>query len=82
VAGGVVVLAVPAVAGSPADDALHPVGAFLLGARVLAEAPGADEAALPARLAAAGFEIAGLARVPSDPFHDYVIATKTNSRKG
>jgi hypothetical protein len=78
--GGVAIIAVPGVAGSPADDALHPVGAFLLGARALA-ARAAAQAPLPARLAAAGFEIRGLARVPSDPFRDYVVVNKPVSQR-
>lgn len=78
--GGVAVLAVPAVSDSPADDALHPVGAFLLGARALAASRAhAATTPLPARLAAAGFEVRALARVPSNPFRDYVLVTKTAS---
>jgi hypothetical protein len=55
------------------------VGTFLLGARAL-EAPRArDAGALPARLAAAGFDVRALARVPSDPFRNYLVVTKTDS---
>jgi hypothetical protein len=80
-AGAVAVLAAPALSDSPADDALHPMGAFLLGARALG-APCAPPASapLPARLAAAGFEVTALARAPSDPFRDYVVVTKPVSR--
>jgi hypothetical protein len=80
--GGVALLAVPALSDSPADDALHPVGAFLLGARALEAAGLAAEpaAALGARLARAGLSIDAVARVPSDPFRDYLIAHKPDSR--
>jgi hypothetical protein len=75
--GGVGVLALPALSDSPADDTLHPVGAFLLGARALdARAPAGGAPVLPARLAAAGFEVSALARVPSDPFRDYLVIRK------
>jgi hypothetical protein len=77
--GGVAVLAVPALSGSPADDSLHPVGPFLLGAHALAPRARRVGTPLPARLAAAGFEVSGLARVPSDPFRDYVVVKKTSS---
>jgi hypothetical protein len=79
--GGTAVIAVPALSGSPADDSLHPVGAYLLGARALAapvtDGTGAD--ALGARLAAAGLVVRGLARVASDPFCNYLIARKPDS---
>jgi hypothetical protein len=80
--GGVAVLAVPALSDSPADDTLHPVGAFLLGARALTP-PAARAGVTPpsSRLAAAGFEVRGLARVPADPFRDYVVVTKPVSPK-
>jgi hypothetical protein len=81
VEGGVAVLAVPALTGSPSDDALHPVGAFLLGARALAAVDRREpEPPLPARLAAAGLEVSALARVPSDPFRDYLVVHKPDSR--
>jgi hypothetical protein len=78
-AGGAAVLAVPALSDSPADDALHPVGPFLLGARALA-APRAAATPLPAQLAAAGFEVSALARVASDPFRDYLVVNKPVSQ--
>jgi hypothetical protein len=79
--GGVALLAVPALSDSPADDALHPLGAFLLGARALAAGLAAEPAAaLGARLARAGLSIDAVARVPSDPFRDYLIAHKPDSR--
>jgi hypothetical protein len=80
-AGGVAAIAVPALSGSPADDALHPLGAFLLGARALSPPPasGARAETLGARLAEAGLVVRGLARVPSDPFRDYLIARKPDS---
>jgi hypothetical protein len=81
--GGGAVLAVSALSDSPADDALHPLGGFLLGARALASsraraARGArrGEPPLAARLAAVGFEVSALARVPSDPFRDYLVVHK------
>jgi hypothetical protein len=79
--GGAAVVAVPAVSGSPGDDALHPVGAFLLGARALSvpAAPGADADALGARLCAAGLSVRAVARVASDPFRNYLIARKPDS---
>jgi hypothetical protein len=77
-AGGVAILAVPALSDCPSEDALHPVAAFLLGARALA-APRAETSPLPARLAAAGLDVRALARVPSDPFRDYLVVTKTDS---
>jgi hypothetical protein len=75
--GGLAVLAVPALSDNPSDDALHPVGPFLLGARALDASRERDDAGpLPALLAAAGFEVSALARVPSDPFRDYVVVNK------
>jgi hypothetical protein len=81
-AGGLAVLAVPALSGSPSDDALHPLGAFLLGGRVLSPPPANDAGAqaLGARLAAAGLVVRGLTRVPSDPFRNYLIARKPDSQ--
>jgi hypothetical protein len=56
------------------------VGAFLLGARALGAARARLAAApLPARLAAAGFEVSAVARVPSDPFRNYLVVTKPGS---
>jgi hypothetical protein len=77
--GGVAIVAVPALTDSPADDALHPVGAFLLGARALGAPSGLAAAPASARLARAGLTVDGLARVPSDPFRDYLIAHKPDS---
>ena len=79
--GAVAVIAVPALSGSPADDALLPLGAFLLGGRALSlpMAGGADAHALGTRLAGAGLVVRGLARVPSDPFRNYLIARKPDS---
>jgi hypothetical protein len=77
--GGVAIVAVPALSDSPADDALHPVGAFLLGARALGAPAGLAAAPAGARLARAGLTIDALARVPSDPFRDYLIAHKPES---
>jgi hypothetical protein len=79
--GGVAAIAVPALSGSPSDDALHPLGAFLLGGRALSPPQAGDVGAeaLGSRLAAAGLVVRGLARVPSDPFRNYLIAHKPDS---
>lgn len=77
--GGVAIVAVPPLSGSPSDDALHPVGAFLLGARALGASPELAAAAAGARLARAGLTIDALARLPSDPFRDYLVAHKPAS---
>jgi hypothetical protein len=74
--GGAVIAAVSALSGNLADDALHPLGAYLHGA---AAPGGASAERLGARLAAAGLEVGALARVPSDPFRNYLIATKPAS---
>jgi hypothetical protein len=78
--GGVAVLAVAPLSDCPADDALHPVGAFLLGSRALRAPRAAAATPLPARLAAAGFDVSKLARVASDPFRDYLVVTKPVSQ--
>jgi len=81
--GGVAIFAAAATSESPADDALHPMGAFLQGVRAFKPAAAPTEAGtamLGAHLAAAGLDVGGLARVPSDPFRNYLIAHKPDSR--
>jgi hypothetical protein len=78
--GGVAIVAVPPLSGSTADDTLHPIGAFLLGARALGARAGLAAAPAGARLARAGLTIDTLARLPSDPFRDYLIAHKPDSQ--
>jgi hypothetical protein len=70
-------VAVPATTGSPADDALHPFGAYLLGARALSPLPVAPPGAeLGRRLAAAGFRVSALARLPDDTFRNFLVIEK------
>jgi SAM-dependent methyltransferase len=75
--GACALLAVPATTGSPADDALHPFGAYLLGARALSPAPVAPPSSeLGRRLATAGFRVDAVARLPDDAFRNFLIIEK------
>jgi len=70
-------LAVPATTHSPADDAFHPFGAYLHGARALTNTPLAPPSTeISARLAAVGLGVNALCRLPGDAFRDFLIVEK------